>query len=57
MLLRGPIAQGLLADKFSRETHFTDSVSLQWDADGNQHEKFLVKLEKVQLLRELVNPE
>jgi aryl-alcohol dehydrogenase-like predicted oxidoreductase len=57
VLLRGPIAQGLLADKFSMETYFTDSVRLKWNPDGNQHEKFLVKLEKVQLLRELVNPE
>ncbi len=57
VLLRGPIAQGLLADKFSPETRFTDSVRLTWNPDGDQRSKFLGELEKVKQLRELVTPE
>ena len=57
VLLRGPIAQGLLADKFSPETRFTDSVRLKWNPDGDQRAKFLGELEKVKQLRELVTPE
>ena len=54
VLLRGPIAQGLLADKFTPETRFDDVVRQKWNPDGNQREDFLEKLEKVAALRKLV---
>ncbi len=54
VLLRGPIAQGLLVDKFTAETRFDDIVRQKWNPDGNQREDFLEKLEKVAALRRLV---
>ncbi len=54
VLLRGPIAQGLLVDKFTAETRFDDIVRQKWNPDGNQREDFLEKLEKVASLRKLV---
>ncbi len=54
VLLRGPIAQGLLADKFSPETRFDDTVRQKWNPDGNQRSDFLAKLETVAKLRALV---
>ena len=57
MLLRGPIAQGLLVDKFSSSTRFTDSVRLKWNPDGDQREKFLRELGRVSQLRQFVTAE
>ena len=57
VLLRGPIAQGLLLDKFSADTRFTDSVRLKWNPDGNQREKFLRELGRVSQLRQFVTAE
>lgn len=54
VLLRGPIAQGLLADKFSADTRFNDTVRQKWNPGGAQRESFLEKLDKVAKLRELV---
>jgi myo-inositol catabolism protein IolS len=54
VLLRGPIAQGLLADKFSPDTRFDDTVRTKWNPRGDQREDFLAKLETVTALRELV---
>ena len=57
VLLRGPIAQGLLVDKFSSDTRFTDSVRLKWNPDGDQREKFLRELGRVSQLRQFVTAE
>jgi myo-inositol catabolism protein IolS len=56
VLLRGPIAQGLLADKFTADTEFgnEDSVRNHWNAGGTQRDAFLAKLDKVASLRDLV---
>ena len=52
-LIRGPLAQGLLADKFSSETVFTDSIRSRWN-EGEAHEDFLRNVERVEKLRFLV---
>jgi aryl-alcohol dehydrogenase-like predicted oxidoreductase len=54
-LLRGPIAQGLLAGKFTEETHFDDSVRAGWN-EGAGRERFLKRLAQVQQLRFLERP-
>lgn len=54
VLLRGPIAQGLLADKFTVDTRFTDSVRQKWNPDGVLRHQFLDQLEQVAALRKLV---
>ena len=57
VLLRGPIVQGLLLDKFSSDTRFTDSVRLKWNPDGDQREKFLRERGRVSQLRQFVTAE
>lgn len=54
VLLRGPIAQGLLADKFTLETRFDDSVRQKWNPDGPRRQEFLQQLDRVAALRPLV---
>ena len=57
VLLRGPLSKGLLADKFSAETRFEDSVRApRWNADGSDRKQFLGMLETVGRLRPLVRP-
>jgi len=55
-LIRGPLAQGLLAGKFSPETRFDDSVRASWN-DGDGRERFLRNLEKVEQIRFLARPD
>lgn len=56
VLLRGPIAQGLLTDKFTAETKFhdADSVRDKWNQGGSQRDDFLAKLGQVAELRKLL---
>src|SRR3954468_11716541 len=49
-LIRGPIAQGVLAGKFTRETTFDDSVRTPWN-QGAAHETFLSRVDKVEQIR------
>ncbi len=55
-LLRGPIAQGLLAGKFTPETRFDDSVRMGWN-EGEAHTRFLDRVAKVEQLRFLERPD
>lgn len=54
-LIRGPLAQGLLAGKFTPETRFDDSVRAGWN-EGEGRERFLYNLQKVEALRFLGRP-
>ena len=54
VLLRGPIAQGLLADKFTVETVFEDSVREKWNPGEDGRDDFLKKLDTVAKLRGIV---
>ena len=56
VLLRGPIAQGLLADKFDAETRFDDSVRGKWNPDGDQRTGFLASIDLVARLRGALRP-
>lgn len=49
-LMRGPLAQGVLAGKFTPQTTFTDSVRASWNA-GAAHDRFLKQLDIVERLR------
>ena len=55
-LIRGPLAQGILAGKFTPETTFTDSVRQSWNA-GSAHERFLQQVATVDNLRFLERPD
>ncbi|NLF31435.1 MAG: aldo/keto reductase [Planctomycetes bacterium] len=54
VLLRGPIAQGILADKFTEATRFDDIVRQSWNPDGSGRADFLARLDTVAKLRDLV---
>jgi aryl-alcohol dehydrogenase-like predicted oxidoreductase len=54
-LIRGPIAQGVLAGKFTRETRFEDSVRRGWN-EGAAREQFLQRLGYVERIRFLERP-
>jgi aryl-alcohol dehydrogenase-like predicted oxidoreductase len=56
VLLRGPIAQGLLADKFTRESTFDDQVRQKWNPGGKKREEFAAQLDVVDELREMLAP-
>ncbi|MBI1927280.1 aldo/keto reductase [Candidatus Poribacteria bacterium] len=53
-LIRGPLAQGVLAGKFTANTTFTDSVREGWN-EGEARERFLRNLQIVERLRFLAN--
>ncbi|HEY7090170.1 MAG TPA: aldo/keto reductase [Tepidisphaeraceae bacterium] len=55
VIVRGPLAKGVLSGKFTRETRFDDSVREKWN-QGEQHEKFLSQLGIVEKLRFLEKP-
>ena len=55
-LIRGPIAQGVLAGKFTPETHFDDTVRVGWN-DGDGRAQFLRRLDQVEQIRFLEQPD
>lgn len=55
-LIRGPIAQGVLAGKFTPETRFDDIVRVGWN-EGAGREGFLRRLEQVEQIRFLERPD
>ena len=54
VLLRGPISQGLLADKFTKDTRFDDLIRQKWNPGSPQRDDFLNKLGQIEKLRDLV---
>jgi len=56
VLTRGPLAQGLLADKFSAESRFEDEVRTKWNPGGNKREQFEARVALVGRLREALEP-
>ncbi|HVG96892.1 MAG TPA: aldo/keto reductase [Chloroflexota bacterium] len=54
-LIRGPIAQGVLAGKFTPESRFDDAVRIGWN-EGPAHEQFLERLAYVEQIRFLDRP-
>lgn len=55
-LLRGPIAQGVLAGKFTADAYFDDVVRIGWNS-GAGRELFLKRLEQVEQIRFLERPD
>jgi myo-inositol catabolism protein IolS len=55
-LIRGPIAQGVLAGKFTPETRFDDSVRAGWN-EGAGRERFLAQLAQVEQWKPMARPE
>jgi aryl-alcohol dehydrogenase-like predicted oxidoreductase len=55
-LIRGPIAQGVLAGKFTPETHFDDIVRVGWN-EGAGRETYLRRLDQIEQIRFLAHPD
>ncbi|MGH2461162.1 MAG: aldo/keto reductase [Chloroflexota bacterium] len=55
-LIRGPIAQGVLAGKFDENTTFDDQVRVGWN-QGEGRERFLRQVRQVEKLRFLARPD
>ncbi len=56
VIIRGPLAMGILTGKFNAETQFAEGDFRQaWQNDPEQHEVFHSDLEKVERLRTLAN--
>ncbi len=55
-LLRGPIAQGVLAGKFTPESRFDDAVRSGWN-EGAGRERFLKQLAQVEPWKQLARPD
>lgn len=49
VIVRGPLAQGLAAGKFTKDSTFTDQVREKWNTDGRA--KFLQRLDVVERVR------
>ena len=56
VLLRGPIAQGLLTGKFDETTRFDGMVRSGWNPGGAGRQTFLSRLEVVSRLRRVLRP-
>ena len=54
VLLRGPLAQGILTDKFNKNSKFNDSVRKKWNKGSIENKNFLSNLKKIDFLRKLV---
>jgi len=57
VLLRGPLAQGMLSGKYDENTVFTDNVRRSWNKEGVNRPKFEERLVKVNKIREIMDEE
>ena len=56
VMVRGPLAQGLLSGRYTKETIFTDSVREAWHQDPKRQQRFERQVEQVERLSALVPP-
>jgi aryl-alcohol dehydrogenase-like predicted oxidoreductase len=56
VLVRGPLAMGLLSGRYDSSTRFTDEVRSAWHDNGPRQAKLEQQLAKVEKLKRLVKP-
>ena len=56
VLIRGPLAMGMLSGKYSADSVFTDSVRASWNTKEQAHERFLRQAAKVDKLKAVLKP-
>ena len=54
ILVRGPLAKGVLAGKYNRDTVFTDTVREDWNAGKEDREEYEGMLERLDVVRGVV---
>ena len=47
VLVRGPLAQGILSGHYTRETHFTDTIRTPFNEGGSAREVYLQKMDRL----------
>ena len=56
VMVRGPLAKGLLSGRYTKDSVFTDSVRAGWSAGGAQQAQFEARVAQVGRLAEIVPP-
>jgi len=56
VMVRGPLAQGLLSGRYAADAVFTDTVRKTWNQEGAAHEKFLQQVKQVEKLKGVLQP-
>jgi aryl-alcohol dehydrogenase-like predicted oxidoreductase len=56
VMVRGPLARGLLSGRYTKESTFNDSVRTSWNNEGPARDKFLQQVAQVQKLAGVVEP-
>jgi myo-inositol catabolism protein IolS len=56
VMVRGPLAMGLLSGRYSKDTKFEDSVRARWHEDPERQAAFEDKIDKVERLKSAVEP-
>jgi aryl-alcohol dehydrogenase-like predicted oxidoreductase len=56
VLIRGPLAKGLLSGRYSAQSVFTDSIREKWHRDEAAKAKFLANVAKVDKLKKVLSP-
>lgn len=56
VMVRGPLAKGLLSGKYTVDSVFTDSVRARWNKGGERREEFKAKISQVEKLKGFLEP-
>lgn len=56
VMVRGPLAKGLLSGRYDKSTKFTDSIRMSWHADDKAQAKLEADLDRVEKLKALAQP-
>lgn len=56
VMVRGPLAKGLLSGRYDKSTKFTDSIRMSWHADDKAQAKLEADLDRVEKLKALAKP-
>jgi aryl-alcohol dehydrogenase-like predicted oxidoreductase len=56
VMIRGPLAQGLLSGRYDANSRFSDMVRAKWNPEGAQHQAYLEKVAQAERLQSVVQP-
>lgn len=56
VMVRGPLAKGLLSGRYTADSVFTDTVREGWNNDPGQRQKFLAQVASVEKLKQVAQP-
>lgn len=57
VLVRGPLAQGILSGHYTRDTHFTDTIRMPFNEGGSAREVYLQKMDRLDRVCEVAGKE